>query len=186
MKVVQRALITRGVGVAGGADGIFGPATETAVKRFQQAKGIAASGAVDAVTAQSLGLTSTAASLRVGSQGAAVKRMQQALVNAGVRVAGGADGVFGSATQAAVRAFQRARGLSVTGVLDGATAAALGLSGGTDPAHSGVSPGTYIGLRLGSRGAAVKAVQRAIIANGDVPRRRCRRGLRRGHAERAA
>lgn len=168
VKVVQQALIRAGVRVPGGADGIFGPATEQAVRNFQRARSKRVTGVVDAPTAQALGLTSNAASLAVGARGDAVKRMQQALINAGVRVAGGADGVFGPATQSAVRAYQRARGLQSTGAIDGATAAALGLGGQlSTPAAAGAStPGGYVGLRLGSRGDAVKAVQRAIMATG--------------------
>ena len=43
--------------------------------------------------------------------------LQNALINAGIAVSGGADGVFGAGTASAVMAFQRAKGL--TGVRQG-------------------------------------------------------------------
>ena len=47
---------------------------------------------------------------------------------------GGADGVFGAGTASAVMAFQRAKGLTVSGKVDAATAAALGLAAAAAPA----------------------------------------------------
>ena len=60
--------------------------------------------------------------------------LQQALINAGIPVRGGADGVFGSGTAGAVMAFQRAKGLTASGKVDEATAAALGLAAAAAPA----------------------------------------------------
>lgn len=51
---VQKALIAAGYRIA--ADGVYGPGTQKAVKRFQQARGLGASGAVDARTREALGL----------------------------------------------------------------------------------------------------------------------------------
>jgi murein DD-endopeptidase MepM/ murein hydrolase activator NlpD len=53
--------------------------------------------------------------------------VQKALIAAGVRVAGGADGIFGSATTRAISQFQKSRNMSATGVLDEQTAVALGV-----------------------------------------------------------
>ena len=60
--------------------------------------------------------------------------LQQALINAGIPVRGGADGIFGSRTAGAVMAFQRAKGLTASGKVDDATAAALGLAAMAAPA----------------------------------------------------
>jgi murein DD-endopeptidase MepM/ murein hydrolase activator NlpD len=49
------------------------------------------------------------------------------LINAGIEVKGGADGVFGVATSVAIGKFQSAQGMNVTTALDAPTAAALGL-----------------------------------------------------------
>jgi len=65
--------------------------------------------------------------LRRGDHGSAVTKMQQALLkwDAGCLPRYGADGDFGSETEKAVKAFQAAAGLPVTGVCDEATRAAL-------------------------------------------------------------
>ncbi len=69
-------------------------------------------------------------SLRQGSRGAAVADLQRRLAAAGFS-AGAADGVFGSLTGAAVRAFQRARGLVADGIVGAQTWAALANTSGT-------------------------------------------------------
>src|SRR5262245_10921245 len=56
--------------------------------------------------------------LAAGAQGDAVRALQQALVNQGIAVAGGVDGVFGDGTVKAVKQFQSRIGLNSTGVVD--------------------------------------------------------------------
>jgi putative chitinase len=66
--------------------------------------------------------------LHKGDFGAAVIAAQQALIAAGFFCGPrGADGDFGNATEDAVEAFQGDRNLPVTGIVDDATRAALGL-----------------------------------------------------------
>ena len=124
--------------------------------QFQRANGLAATGVVDERTARSMGLGaggggggggqqlerclgwfvggSTASGFpRYDERGARVVTLQQALQAAGISFAGGADGIFGSATAGAIMSFQRARGLTVSGKVDEATAAALGLSAAAEP-----------------------------------------------------
>lgn len=62
--------------------------------------------------------------LRRGSRGSEVTRLQTAL-NALGYDCGTADGIFGAKTEAAVRAFQQANGLTVDGIAGKATQAAL-------------------------------------------------------------
>ncbi len=62
--------------------------------------------------------------LRRGSRGAAVRDLQLMLIARGRELV--ADGLFGPATEAAVKAFQEQRGLSVDGVVGPRTWAALG------------------------------------------------------------
>lgn len=60
-----------------------------------------------------------------GATGRIVRQIQQALVAAGQPIT--VDGQFGPRTASAVRAVQTARGLPATGVVDAATARALGV-----------------------------------------------------------
>ena len=182
VRQLQTRILSTGLVISGGANGTFGPSTERAVKLVQRVNGLSETGVVDARTAQALGIRAGSASssaapapagpvVQLGSRGRAVSRVQQLLIKAGINVIGGADGLFGVNTRSAVRSFQRANGLSVTGVVDARTDASLvAATGGgapttpTTPAAPGSS--VYVGLRLGSAGPAVKAVQRAIMATG--------------------
>jgi len=65
------------------------------------------------------GVSSSGVTLSIGSRSAAVSALQTAL---GVV----STGYYGPLTEAAVRQFQTARGLSVTGMVDGSTWSALG------------------------------------------------------------
>lgn len=177
VKTLQSALVDAGVKVPGGVDGIFGPATQSAVTAFQSRNGITPSGEVDEATARALGLTdggSGAAAdgvLSEGARGDQVKDLQTRLMNSGVYVPGGADGVFGPATKTAVSHYQRWNGLPVTGVVDATMADRLGLgSGSSTPAAAPTSTpsgsSSFVGLKNGSRGDNVKILQRALINAG--------------------
>ena len=174
---LQNALIAAGVTVPGGADGVFGPATKSALTAYQSRSGLATSGTLDGATATALGLIAPApaasSALTVGAQGDSVKQLQSALMAFGVFVPGGADGVFGQATKTAVSNFQRWNGLAVTGDVDAATASKLklasaspaGVAGPTAPAASSPSA-SFVGMTTGARGDNVKVLQRALIAAG--------------------
>ena len=115
----------------GSADGDFGTATETAVKAFQAQNGLAVDGKAGTATLNKLysanakkapaNVTNTPkatatpfTSYKHGDSGSEVKRMQQRLKELGY-LNGSADGVFGDATEAAVRYFQQRNNLSVDG-----------------------------------------------------------------------
>ena len=112
------------------ADGVFGPATERALKRFQRRHKLTADGVAGPATWAALRARKSLAGARtpksvggagvVRDRGAAVARLQRALGIA-------ADGVFGPGTEDAVKAFQRAHGLTGDGVVGPATWQALGL-----------------------------------------------------------
>lgn len=91
-------------------DGSFGPITESAVKAFQQSRGLYADGVVGGSTWTALIVT-----VRNGSTGEAVKGVQSQLNTRGYGLV--VDGVFGSKTEAAVRDFQTKKGLVVDGVV---------------------------------------------------------------------
>lgn len=129
---LQEALIARGFTLKGGVDGVFSDRTRATLKAFQRVVGFKSTGVVDERTAKMLGLLAPvaldpAALPAVGATGDAVWSLQQALINAGTTVKGGADGVFGLATTIAIGTFQQARGLATTQAVDLPTAIALGL-----------------------------------------------------------
>ena len=73
--------------------------------------------------------TAQGASYQRGSSGGVVRQIQTRLKSWGY-YSGDVDGVFGSATEAAVKAFQRKNGLTVDGKVGAQTLAALGIRGG--------------------------------------------------------
>jgi peptidoglycan hydrolase-like protein with peptidoglycan-binding domain len=182
VRALQLALIGAGLSVRGGADGIFGQGTATALKSFQTSKGLVASGEIDASSAFLLGLGPAPTFPKRGDRGASVTTMQNALIGAGLTMRGGADGIFGSATTAAIAAFQTARGLSATGTIDITTAIALGIAPAsatsapttspvtTAPSTTVPAPATTVPpalvITVGERGDAVVRLQRALIAAG--------------------
>ena len=72
-------------------------------------------------------LVQTVAVLRQGSQGNEVKEVQRRLRGWGY-YSGAVDGIYGSGTAEAVRAFQKKNGLTADGVVGKATYAALGMN----------------------------------------------------------
>ena len=136
---VQQLLGT--VGYAVPVTGYFGQMTQSAVISFQQANGLVADGVVGPQTLTVLrsgrggaasssfqvasASTVSSGSLRMGTSGAQVTQIQQALSRFGYSVP--ATGYFGEMTQSAVMQFQTARGLTVDGVVGPATLAQLGL-----------------------------------------------------------
>ena len=77
----------------------------------------------------SLFSSASAASYRRGSTGSTVSEIQTRLKNWGY-YSGKVDGIFGSATEAAVKKFQAKNGLTADGIVGPATLAALGISSG--------------------------------------------------------
>ena len=64
--------------------------------------------------------------LKNGSRGDDVKKLQQSLISAGYDLGtSGADGIYGAKTQAAVTAYQKANGLSVDGIAGDQTLGSL-------------------------------------------------------------
>jgi peptidoglycan hydrolase-like protein with peptidoglycan-binding domain len=148
VRAIQTAMLRDSIGLPGGADGHFGNATRAAIAEFQKRRGLPITGemdqgTMDAVSAlvpapvvQNSVVVATpapAAGISVdnlpqrGQSGDHVKTLQQTLVNNGITIKGGVDGIFGVATAVSLGNFQTARGLPVTNALDVNTAAALGL-----------------------------------------------------------
>ena len=97
------------------------------------------------------------ANLRYGSTGNDVKALQQQLQAAGYDIGkSGADGVYGSATAAAVKQFQKDNGLAVDGVAGANTQTALKRTGGSSSSSSSSSVGPNVNMVL-SAGALTGA-----------------------------
>jgi peptidoglycan hydrolase-like protein with peptidoglycan-binding domain len=126
------------VGVS--ADGVFGPKTEAAVRQWQSNLKLNADGVWGPMTEEATNnlfaflanlpivkevnpnneflqalSNATKQTLRQGSTGDAVKIAQTALNGKGYPLV--ADGIFGKATDSAVRSFQSSRGLTYDGVI---------------------------------------------------------------------
>jgi peptidoglycan hydrolase-like protein with peptidoglycan-binding domain len=150
-------------------NGVMNAATRSALRKFQSRKGLPVDGIAGPEVEQALrdarrpgdagapadepaqdqgevyefetlDLEAPAAmpTLRRGSRGSPVADLQRRLGAAGFS-AGAADGIFGSNTDAAVRAFQRSRGLGVDGIVGSRTWGALL---GTSPSVPGGGAGT--------------------------------------------
>ena len=99
---------------------------DTTKKTVVAASAPAAAPVVAVASAASSTITIDSLPVR-GQKSENVRTLQNALINSGIEVKGGADGVFGVATSVAIGKFQSAQGMNVTTALDAPTAAALGL-----------------------------------------------------------
>lgn len=141
---LQEALIQLGY-LTGKADGNYGAGTVSAVKEFQKANGLTEDGTAGEETQKVLfggkakakaKATATATPkatatpepdsdiLKIGSKGTDVKTLQNKLIELGY-LSGKADGVYGSKTAEAVKAFQRASKLTADGVAGAKTISKL-------------------------------------------------------------
>ena len=199
---LQARLIALGY-LSGSADGSFGTQTEAAVKRFQAALGLTQNGVASASLQQSLfssnapvavatatpkatqaptqaptkkpesGTATGYVDLEYGDKGDAVKRLQQRLKELGY-FTHTATGNYFSETEAAVKNFQAALGLTQTGVataslqtkLFASNAPAYSPSATAAPTNAPVSEGKYTTLSRGSTGEEVRALQKRLIALG--------------------
>lgn len=108
---------------AGTADGQFGNNTQTAVTKFQKTYGLTADGQAGPNTLNAINQTIKYKNQKILSKGQIsedVRTLQSNLKKLGY-LSGSADGVFGAGTESAVKAFQKANGLTQDGLAGEAT-----------------------------------------------------------------
>jgi peptidoglycan hydrolase-like protein with peptidoglycan-binding domain len=136
-------------------DGVRGPATAAAVRRFQQTHGLAADGVAGISTRRALGRRgrplSGSRTMRTGQSGWDVASLQFRLAWRGFP-SGHFDGGYGSHTDVAVRRFQAWAGLPADGVAGPATVAALHQPVRSSPIRLIQPVRAAIGDRFGPRG----------------------------------
>ena len=152
------------------ADGMYGPQTKRAVKRYQRRHGLAADGVAGPQTRRSLGLGSgpvlkakARARHRRGGQrprrhsrrGGGVRALQRKL---GLP----ADGAFGPQTERAVKRYQRRHGLTPDGVVGPSTRRSLGMSGGKMLKRRGSRGGSR------TRGGSWSIIRRVVAAGNRI------------------
>lgn len=200
VKTLQKALIGKGY-LKSEATGFFGAATYNALMQFQKECGLTADGVAGEKTLAALNMTVqstttapvpaapsttspdlssiTVTELKKGDEKDAVKTLQQALISKGF-LSSEVTGFFGTATENALKAFQKASGLTESGVADKATQYALGMvtlpvatvdpvvvTPTTDTSTNNTNNTTSsTSLRKGSEGDAVTTLQNLLIQKG--------------------
>jgi N-acetylmuramoyl-L-alanine amidase len=120
---IQRDLASLGYVIA--ADGVFGDATDAAVRLCQKENGVDVDGIVGPETRAAIAQQSQDEQLlREGASNAAVRQVQTILDGAGYDV-GTIDGVFGPKLAAAVKVLQEKHGTKVDGIIGPKTWRAL-------------------------------------------------------------
>ena len=115
--------------------------------------------AIDGLNSSLSNLEGIQETLKDGSTGDDVKKIQEALVSMGYSLDKfGSDGIFGSETVAAVKAFQEAKGLTVDGIIGPDTLAALKEASGTTAKITEDLSGLIAGVdQLGGREALLQS-----------------------------
>lgn len=140
----------------GTIDGVLGPGTEAAVRRFQQKAGLVADGVAGRKTRVALGRYGRQSpfgrrTLTVGMRGWDVAALQFSLAWHGFP-SGPFDGHLGARTQAAVARFQRWAGMDADGTAGPSTIAALRTAPPRSPLSMQVPVQAPLGDLYGPRG----------------------------------
>ena len=147
VRAAQRRLIELGI-LSGSADGVIGPMTEAALRRYQEQNGLEPSGHLDADTLDRL--------THIDPDTATAKDVQQRLIDLGY-LQGIADGKVGEKSKNALKLFQRLNGLKPDAKPTTETLEAL-FSSDAIPMPDTLSPG--------SKGDRVRQLQQKLIQFG--------------------
>lgn len=171
---LQNDLVVAGY-LARTVDGDYGSTTKEAVALFQKAKGLPVTGRADDSTRAAIARAAGAGYrpgggvvYAEGNRGSMISDMQVRLQAAGY-LKGGVDGVYGADTTNAVKAFQKAKGIPVSGAIDEMTYSALRnvdssspsneSSGGEEGSSASRGASLYI---IGDSGSEVSSIQRKL------------------------
>ena len=175
VKLLQNRLIELGY-LKTMADGNFGAGTLNALKTFQKANGLSVDGvagsqtykklfsdkAIEADPSEGGEVLIPSRTLTTGDSGDDVRSVQYRLKILGY-LTGTADGQYGTATAAAMKAFQQMNGLTASGDGNMATYAKLFSDGAftAEGVKEGAASPGYTTLKLGYTGTAVIRLQQA-------------------------
>lgn len=187
VKAMQARLIELGY-LSGSADGDFGASTKAALVAFQKNAGLTADGIAGATTIKALNSSSapkasasasataaptsstsaTYTTLKQGSNGEAVKKLQKRLIELGY-LTGSADGDYGRATTDAVKAFQKQAGLTADGIAGASTQKAVYSSDAKSKKTEADEIEDQLDsikstLAMGSSGSEVTSLQKRLIS----------------------
>lgn len=187
VKAMQSRLIELGY-LSGSADGDFGASTKAALVAFQKNAGLTADGIAGATTIKALNSSSapkasasasataaptssasaTYTTLKQGSNGEAVKKLQKRLIELGY-LSGSADGDYGRATTDAVKAFQKQAGLTADGIAGASTQKAVYSSDAKSKKTEADEIEDQLDsikstLSMGSSGSEVTSLQKRLIS----------------------
>lgn len=187
VKAMQSRLIELGY-LSGSADGDFGASTKAALIAFQKNAGLTADGIAGATTIKALNSSSapkasasasataaptsstsaTYTTLKQGSNGEAVKKLQKRLIELGY-LSGSADGDYGRATTDAVKAFQKQAGLTADGIAGASTQKAVYSSDAKSKKTEADEIEDQLDsikstLAMGSSGSEVTSLQKRLIS----------------------
>lgn len=187
VKAMQARLIELGY-LTGSADGDFGASTKAALIAFQKNAGLTADGIAGATTIKALNSSSapkasasasataaptssastTYTTLKQGSNGEAVKKLQKRLIELGY-LTGSADGDYGRATTDAVKAFQKQAGLTADGIAGASTQKAVYSSDAKSKKTEADEIEDQLDsikstLSMGSSGSEVTSLQKRLIS----------------------
>ncbi|WP_298025961.1 peptidoglycan-binding protein [uncultured Dialister sp.] len=171
---LQNDLVAAGY-LARTVDGDYGSTTKEAVALFQKAKGLPVTGRADDDTRAAIERAAGAGYrpgggvvYAEGNRGSMISDMQVRLQAAGY-LKGGIDGVYGADTTNAVKAFQKAKGIPVSGAIDEMTYSALRNVDSSSPSYessggeegSSASRGASLYI-IGDSGSEVSSIQRKL------------------------